>query len=181
MPQINLMISGHPLPANMIAPPVLARPFQPRRIAEDEMRLAKLRAAMRYIERVVVHGTPGSTIPGSCNAAFEALPGLRPFSDVWHDPNVWISFSMDPVDVHYGWSFEFGRDVAITHAAFSRSWTFVAATLVHELAHINGAPGPPSRAAEDTLRHCGFEWQRDPTVVGQFGPTEPAPQAARFS
>jgi hypothetical protein len=32
----------------------------------------------------------------------------------------------------------------------------VLATLIHELAHIAGAPGGDSRAAEDALIHCGL-------------------------
>ncbi len=43
-------------------------------------------------------------------------------------------------------------------------WT-VAASLVHELAHVNGAPGD-SHAAEATLPCCGFAALYVPTIIG---------------
>ncbi len=45
------------------------------------------------------------------------------------------------------------------------SW--IAATLVHELAHVNGAPGGMlSKAAETTLPPCGFGDEFNPATVG---------------
>jgi hypothetical protein len=41
-----------------------------------------------------------------------------------------------------------------------------AATIVHELAHVAGAPGFPSPAAEASLLECGFADQFDATIRG---------------
>lgn len=42
----------------------------------------------------------------------------------------------------------------------------IAATLVHEFAHIAGAPGGVSHAAEKAADQCGFKPQYDPTILG---------------
>ena len=43
----------------------------------------------------------------------------------------------------------------------------IAGTLVHELAHVNGAPGGmESKAAEATLPPCGFDDLFNPATVG---------------
>jgi hypothetical protein len=44
----------------------------------------------------------------------------------------------------------------------------VAATLVHEFAHIGGAPGWPSPAAEKSLPKCGFGLQYEPGILGSI-------------
>ena len=45
-------------------------------------------------------------------------------------------------------------------------WT-VAATLVHELAHVNGAPGN-DRQAEHTLASCLLQKLEDPQIIGRI-------------
>ena len=55
MPQINLLILGHALPATLTAAPDLARPYQPRIIEEDERRLTVLRAALDRVQLRVFH------------------------------------------------------------------------------------------------------------------------------
>jgi len=44
----------------------------------------------------------------------------------------------------------------------------VAATIVHEFAHVGGAPGWPSPAAERALPKCGFGPQYDPGIFGSI-------------
>lgn len=87
----------------------------------------------------------------SANDYFLRLPGKRSFTDVVNDGRVWISY--DPN----------GPDSAETvgfHITIGRTplrWGFwaVAATLVHELAHINGASDEDGQA-EEALNHCGL-------------------------
>jgi hypothetical protein len=45
-------------------------------------------------------------------------------------------------------------------------WT-TAATLVHELAHVNGAPGT-NRDAGNTLLNCMLKSLHDPTIIGKI-------------
>ncbi len=44
----------------------------------------------------------------------------------------------------------------------------IAATIVHELAHVAGAPGGASHAAEKATDKCGFKPQYDPTILGSI-------------
>ena len=50
----------------------------------------------------------------------------------------------------------FATECAIGPAAFRIGRWTVLATLIHELAHCNGAPGGASTVAEDALVHCGL-------------------------
>jgi hypothetical protein len=58
------------------------------------------------------------------------------------------------------------KEITIAQNTFDDGLRAVAATIVHELAHVNGAPGKPNRMAEDTLRSCGFSDQFDEAAVG---------------
>ena len=92
---------------------------------------------------------------------------------MWHDPNIWISHSHGP---GYGVTDGNNRDIGITDLALSNT-EIAAATLVHELAHTNLAPGPPSRLAELALRSCGFAAIYDETIVGEFWQRPRSPRA----
>ncbi len=101
-----------------------------------------------------------------CNAAFARLPGRRTFREVLEDASVWISF--DPQ--HGGDTFAATLVSEVTITAFSIAmgrWT-TAAALVHELAHVNGAPGGNDHRAEHTLVHCMLSGLHDPNIVGQL-------------
>lgn len=53
------------------------------------------------------------------------------------------------------------NDIGIGELAYLRGKEIVLATLIHELAHIAGALGGKSRAAEDALIHCGLGKQSE--------------------
>ncbi len=149
MPTINTPASGHagpaPLPGGHRYLPYTNATF-----------LHTLNAAIHIIDRRISGYAP-------CDAAFSALPGGRTFSDVWTDATVWINF--DPTRGQGDFGATRGNDITIT--AFSLAmgrWT-VAATLVHEMAHVNGAPGN-THAAEATLRDCLLKGLEDPTIIG---------------
>ena len=79
-----------------------------------------------------------------CNKAFEKLPGGRSFDDVWEDASVWIS--RDPLNQQGRNAATLGNEITIsTFSLRMGRWT-TAATLVHELAHVNGAPGTDHQA-----------------------------------
>jgi hypothetical protein len=56
-----------------------------------------------------------------------------------------------------------GREVAISEQAFRIGRWTVLATLVHELAHTNGAPDRPSTAAEEAVLACGMGYNSEKT------------------
>lgn len=120
---------------------------------------ATLRAAMHVIQARIIRHAP-------CNNAFRALPRGRTLQQIWVDPNIWINF--DP-SLHAGdYAATRGSDVTITAFALSRGRWTVAATLVHELAHVGGAPGGRSPLAEQTLLPCLLGELRQPGLVGQL-------------
>src|SRR5262249_36650526 len=103
----------------------------------------------------------------SCNCAFARLPGRKEFAAVWRDPDVWVSFNPNPDDGLFGITYK--KDVAIASRVFKMPdpVRWIAATLVHELAHVNGAPGGmESKSAEATLPPCGFDDKFNPAAVG---------------
>jgi hypothetical protein len=149
MAQINTPASGHAGPAPL--------PGGHQYLTyTDAGFLNTLRRAIHIIETRINGHRP-------CDRAFQALPGGRSFAQVWTDNAVWINF--DPIRRQGDFGARRGNDITIT--AFSLAmgrWT-TAATLVHELAHVNGAPGD-THAAEGTLRHCLLGGLEDPTIIG---------------
>jgi hypothetical protein len=110
------------------------------------------------------------TVLKSCNRAFCNLPGGRDFAAVWRDPDVYVSFNPNPDPTLTGITFK--KDITISSWLFSNpnGAHLIAGTLVHELAHVNGAPGGmESKAAESTVPLCGFDDLYNPAVVGIRG------------
>ncbi len=120
--------------------------------------LATLHRAMHVIDSKIKGYQP-------CNAAFQTLPRGRSFAQVWNDPTVWISF--DPKNDGHNYGATLGQEVTITRFSLRMGLWTTAATLVHELAHVNGADGF-SHAAEGTLRSCLLQGLEDPTIVGSI-------------
>jgi hypothetical protein len=98
-----------------------------------------------------------------CNKCFSKLPGGQTFDDVLDDPNIAISF--DPQKTQGTFGATLGNDITITDFSIRIGRWTVAATLVHELAHVNGAPGN-NHQAEATLLCCGLSALEDPNIIG---------------
>lgn len=98
-----------------------------------------------------------------CNDCFRKLPGGRSFDDILDDPNVVISF--DPQTTANLFGATLGNDVTITDFSIRIGRWTVAATLVHEFAHVNGAPATDHQA-ESTLLCCGFSALHNPAIIG---------------
>jgi hypothetical protein len=131
---------------------------------EDDTQINQMIEAFMVINSKVIWD---KTILKSCNRAFCNLPGGRDFAAVWRDPGIFVSFNPNPDPSLAGITFK--KDIAIS------SWMFknpnyarlIAGALVHELAHVNGAPGGMvSKAAEATLPPCGFDDLFNPALVG---------------
>lgn len=101
-----------------------------------------------------------------CNDCFSRLPGGRTFDDILDDPNVVISFDPKNNGSDYGATDQVGgHDITITEFSIRMGRWTVAATLVHEMAHVNGAP-VDTHQAEGTLLCCGFSALHDATIIG---------------
>jgi hypothetical protein len=108
---------------------------------------------------IVEHNIFKKNVP--CNRYFKTLRAdgtARSFDDVWSDPDIWISYEPR---VGLGWDGATnavdGKEITIGEEAFAKGnvW-YVVGVLVHELAHTNGAGGPPSKAASTALKFCGL-------------------------
>lgn len=115
----------------------------------------------------------------SANTYFRSLPGGRSLTAILADSSLWINYC--PNRVEYGWTVGTpggGVEVGICPLSFRWGRWMVVATLIHELAHVNGAPGSGD-SAERALPHCGLgSWAEmtshtddswtpyDPTITG---------------
>lgn len=91
----------------------------------------------------------------SADTYFQSLPLSQKLSDLLQNNRIWINYSA--VMPHYGETNRVGgKEVCISEYAHRwGKWT-VLATLIHELAHVNGAPGGADKRAEEALLHCGL-------------------------
>ena len=154
MPKINTAASNHEAPAGTAKWKFL--PY-----TKDERRQhATLIRAIKIIDKRIKGYRP-------CNAAFEELPGGKTFAAIWKDPNIWISYDPEYKVGKFGATVRGKKEITISKYAFRGGdhWT-VAATLIHELAHVNGAPGNDTQA-EDTLKSCLLKDLHDPNIIGK--------------
>jgi hypothetical protein len=83
------------------------------------------------------------------------LPGGRTLTALLADRTIWINYSSGIPG--YGQTNRVGgKEIAIGPIAYLWGRWTVLGTLIHELAHSNGAPGGNSLAAEEALLHCGL-------------------------
>jgi len=96
----------------------------------------------------------------ACNRYYKSLPGGRSFDEVWEDTKVLLNIDPDwRLDLAYVRFTGSLWRVSITATGFAdyNRWQ-VAGLIIHELAHINGAPGKGSgsTAADSAQIHCGL-------------------------
>jgi hypothetical protein len=99
--------------------------------------------------KLIARGMP------SANVYFKGLPGGRSLSQLLADKTIWVNFG--PNLGYYGETNSVGgKEIAIGSIAYMWGRWTVLGTLIHELAHSNGAAGGASTAAEEALLHCGL-------------------------
>jgi len=91
------------------------------------------------------------------NRYFRNLPRGKSLSELLNDSTIWVNYMNIDVPLH-GQSGDEApyRELAIGYWAFRAGKRAVLGTLIHELAHINGAPGFPSLDAELAVYYCGL-------------------------
>lgn len=150
MPKLNIPGSGHAGPAAVAGWQWLPVPTATHR--------ARLQTTVNIINTRVKGYA-------QCNAAFRKLPGGRTFTQVWTDPAVWLSY--DPGSAAGRFGATLGNEVTLSQYAFRMGhWTLVA-TIIHELAHVDGADGV-SHDAEATLQQCLMGAHHDAAIIGQI-------------
>jgi hypothetical protein len=129
------------------------------------------RATLKRAINIIQKNIFGKNV--SCNSYFSHLPGGRSFDDIWRDPAFWINWDNRPNPGFYGATSSANpTEITISQFALNKGAWVTVATIVHEMAHVNGAPGGSSTAAEDSLPRCGLKGLVDPGAVGWRQPTE---------
>jgi hypothetical protein len=157
MPSINTPASGHVGPVAFVGGHSYLS-------YTDAAYLATLKSAIAIINNRIKSYKP-------CNDAFKALPGGKTLAGLWADATIWINF--DPSKVVKDFGATRGKDITITAYSLRMGRWTVAATLVHEMAHVNGAGGGDAKA-EDTLLKCLLHGLHDPGIIGQLLKPNPA-------
>ena len=99
----------------------------------------------------------------AANAYFRTLPGGRTLTALLADSAIWINYS--PTLADWGETNSVGgKEIAIGGTAFRVGRWSVLATMIHELAHSNGAPGGASPDAERATLACGLGRQSERTT-----------------
>ena len=134
---------------------------------QDEKQVNVVISAFMVINKNVIWD---KRILKTCNCAFAKLAGRRDFATVWRDPEIWVSLNSNPATDIFGMTYKKEISIPIRLFSIPEPVRVIAATLVHELAHVNGAPGgwTDSKAAESTLPPCGFDDQYNPAMVGSI-------------
>lgn len=90
----------------------------------------------------------------SADRYFVTLPLARSLTQLLADSSIWVNYN--PIIPDFGEAIIGGTELSIGRSAFAMGRWSVLATLVHELAHINGAPGGSSKAAEEAVLAAGM-------------------------
>jgi hypothetical protein len=103
---------------------------------------------------------------------YRGLPGGRSLTELLADRSIWINYH--PTMVDFGeTNFAGGKEIAISVTSFRVGRWTVLATLVHELAHVDGVRGAVlPRAAELAVLACGLGKQSERTT-GVDDPSTP--------
>ncbi|PCI42211.1 MAG: hypothetical protein COB51_13330 [Moraxellaceae bacterium] len=106
-----------------------------------------------------------------CNASFIKLSGKKRFRELFDDPNIWLNYDPDNTGRLWGWVIPAGhpKDVVLSQYTLNMGRWTVAATIVHELAHLNGAPGAGSHEAELRVKECRMKSALGPYEPGVTG------------
>jgi hypothetical protein len=106
-----------------------------------------------------------------CDEIFSSLPGGKSLRDLYNGLDIWINYDPSNDGTDYGWTMPdtFPYDIVITQYTLRMGRWCTLGTIVHELAHLNGAPGGDSTAAEDTLKSCGLRSRSGPYEPGVKG------------
>lgn len=92
----------------------------------------------------------------SADAYFRTLPNRKRLTTLLADNTIWINYH--PTSSALGLTnYAGGKEIAISNKAFKIGRWTVLATLIHELAHVNGVRGSVTPlAAERAVLECGL-------------------------
>lgn len=91
----------------------------------------------------------------SANVYFRSLPGHRSLSSLLADRSIWVNYWVGFTVEGGAFTLDGISDIGLSYWAFRHGRRYVLSTLIHELAHVDGAPDNTTQA-EDALVHCGL-------------------------
>lgn len=107
----------------------------------------------------------------SANTYFKTLPNGRSLGDLLADSSIWVNYHATMP--YFGeTNMVGGKEIAISEKSFRIGRWTVLATLIHELAHTDGAPGGADQRAERALVECGLG-RRSELTTGVDDPSTP--------
>jgi hypothetical protein len=106
-----------------------------------------------------------------CNDSFQRLPYRNNFQSFLDNPYIWINYNDTNDGQLCGWTTPSSHpmDIVVTRYALRMGRWLTAATIIHELAHLNGAPGGKLHDAELRVLECKLHSANgpyDPTAEG---------------
>jgi len=92
----------------------------------------------------------------ACNAFFRSLPGGRSLTSLILDKHIWVNYA-PTITPLFGQYKDGSKEIALSDRPFVTGKWMVLATVIHELAHVNGAPITGGNTlAEEAVYHCGL-------------------------
>lgn len=166
MAKINDLASGHGSKSETYSGGlVINYNFFPNATPTETARLAKMRRSHKILDNL----ERKIDLNGPCNSYFRNLPNGRSFRQIWQDNTIFINYSPSLTNGFYGATHSNDKDICVSAWCLdNKNRWMIAATIVHELAHIGGAPGGTSHDAEKAVEKCGFNPQYDPTIIGSI-------------
>lgn len=166
MAKINTHISGHGSKMEHYAGgTTIQYNVFPNTTTSDKKRIDKINDAYNIINRLDAK----FDLQGPCNKYFKTLPKGKTFRHFWRDNTIFINYSPSAINGFYGATHSNDKDICVSAWCLDNTnrW-MIAATIVHEFAHIGGAPGGASHSAEKAADACGFKPQYDPAILGSI-------------
>ncbi|WP_299470534.1 hypothetical protein [uncultured Roseibium sp.] len=92
-----------------------------------------------------------------CDSYFRSLPKGRSLTDLINDDSIWVNFGSSIEAPRYGKTCIANSEIGISERAFILGRWTVLATLIHELAYLNGASlHGGDTCAEEAVYYCGL-------------------------
>jgi len=99
----------------------------------------------------------------SADVYFGSLPNGRTLTELMADSGIWVNYHAT-MTAFGETNAVGGTEIAISNRSFRIGRWTVLATLIHELAHVDGAPGGTDTRAERALLACGLGRQSELTT-----------------
>ncbi|MBA3313248.1 MAG: hypothetical protein M3552_09130 [Planctomycetota bacterium] len=110
---------------------------------------SSLKWARNKLFAVAKHNPPSNTF-------FRSLPGGRSLTSLINDSSIWVNYAPTVAPL-FGQTKMGAKEIGISDRPFVVGKWMVLATVIHELAHVNGAPATGGNTlAEEAVYHCGL-------------------------